>query len=83
MAAARNACSSPPREILASIGTTAARCAASVFLCGAECPVSGPTAASGHDPEPGSDQEGPLRRREERCSQGHRRDHVRRQGPEG
>lgn len=65
MRAARHA-SALTREIFASIGTTAACGQTEVFLCGAECPVSGHTAAAGgHDAEPGSDQAGPLRSREE------------------
>lgn len=53
------------RKIFASISVTAVCGQSKVFLCGAECPVSGHTARGGHDPEPGSDQTGPLRSREE------------------
>lgn len=47
-------------EIFASTGTTAFWVETEVFLCGPECPVCGHTAAGRHDPEQGSDQEGPL-----------------------
>lgn len=60
--------SAPTLEIFdlrSSISVTAVCGQSEVFLCGAECPVSGHTARGGHDPEPGSDHTGPLRSREE------------------
>lgn len=73
----------PTGESLASIGTTAARAPTEVFLCGTECPELWHFSAGRHDPQPDSNQEGPLRRREERCSQRHFRDHVQRQVQQG
>lgn len=78
---ARHADSAPPRQIHASIGTTAGE--DGLFLGDTEPLVLGRGAGGRHDSQPSSDQAGPLRGREERCSQRHLWDHVWRQSQEG